>query len=222
MTRARYVVTAAVTLVATILAMDPAHAQEPPAETAETVEAAGTATATPAEGAPRRAPRQSWTADRRDFSVGDVITVLVDEQTLATATSGDYATDQRQRDLVASAGSSLAAFPRGSASLGSVNDAESRQRGQSTRQNRFVGEVTVRVVAIENGLLRIEGGRTTSVDRSVHEMTLTGWVRPQDVTATNVVESWRVGDANLVYASSGNLGKPRGGILGRIVGALWP
>lgn len=208
--------TAAATLAATLLPMALAHAQEPQADTT------GAVPVTITESAPQRAPRQSWTADRRDFSVGDVITVLIDEQTLATATSGDYAADQRQRDLAASASTSLAAFPRGSASLGSVNDAESRQRGQSTRQNRFVGEVTVRVMAIENGLLRIEGGRTTSVDRSVHEMTLTGWVRPQDVTPTNVVESWRVGDANLVYASSGNLGKPRGGILGRIVGAIWP
>lgn len=216
MTGIRYVTTAAAMLAASIPPMSLAHAQESPADTA------GIATATIVGSVSQRAPRQSWTADRRDFSVGDVITVLIDERTLATATSGEYAEDQRTRDLVARANIPLAVGPRGSASLGSVNDAESRQRGQSTRQNRFVGEVTVRVVSIDSGLLRIEGGRTTKVDRNVQEMTLTGWVRPQDVTATNVVESWRVGDANLVYASSGNLGRPRGGIIGRIVGAIWP
>src|SRR5690606_15548352 len=99
----------------------------------------------------------------------------------------------------------------GSVGLGSINDAESRQRGESVRRNRFVGEMTVRVVAIENGLLHVSGGRTTSVDEDTQEMTLTGWVRAQDVSHNNLVESWRIGDAEIVYASTGSLGKPRGG-----------
>jgi hypothetical protein len=35
-----------------------------------------------------------------------------------------------------------------------------------------------------------------------------------------VVDSWRVADAELVYTSSGQ--RPRGGILGRMLGAIWP
>jgi len=174
------------------------------------------------EVSPQRAARQSWTSDRRSFAVGDVITVLIDEQTMATATTGDYAADRRRRDLGTSVSTSIAAFPRGGASIGSANDAESRQRGEATRQNRFVGEMTVRVVAAENGLLQVEGERTTSVDRNVQAMTLTGWIRPQDVSEFNLIESWRIGDASLTYTSSGNMGRPRGGIIGRLLGMIWP
>src|SRR5258705_10481160 len=37
----------------------------------------------------------SWTADRREYAVGDVITVLVSEATLATATKSQTGTDQQ-------------------------------------------------------------------------------------------------------------------------------
>ncbi len=170
-----------------------------------------------------RAARTSWTADRRVYGVGDVITVLIDEQTLATATTGNFASDRRSRDMLASGNQTISSsFPGASVGLGSVNDAESRQRGESVRRNRFVGEMTVRVVAVENGLLHVSGSRTTSVDKDAQEMTLSGWVRPQDVSYNNLVESWRIGDAEILYASSGRLGKPRGGFITRFIGWLWP
>ena len=200
---------------AILLCAGPANGQETPGDSAAIVK--------PAPGTTYpRAPRQSWTADRRAFAVGDVITVLIDEQTIATAAAGNYAADQRFRDLAANVGTSYSGYSRASASLGTVNDAESRQRGEATRRNRFVGEITVRVVGVEGGLLRIEGSRRTSVDDNVQEMKLTGWVRPQDVTPDNLVESWRIGDADLTYTSSGDLNKPRGGFITRLLGAIWP
>jgi flagellar L-ring protein precursor FlgH len=172
--------------------------------------------------APRPA-RASWTADRRSYGVGDVITVLIDEQTLATATTGNFASDRRSRDLFASGEQTITnSYPGASVGVGSINDAESRQRGESLRRNRFVGEMTVRVVAVENGLLHVSGSRTTSVDKDTQEMMLTGWVRPEDVSYNNLVESWRIGDAEIRYASSGRLGKPRGGFITRFIGWLWP
>lgn len=167
--------------------------------------------------------RRSWTADRMEFAIGDVITVLIDERTLASATTGDIALDRRSRDLFATADQSVStAFPRMVGRLGSTNDAESRQRGESVRQNRFVGEMTARVVAVENGFLQIRGERNTSVDRNQQTMSLTGWVRAQDISPDNLIESWRIGDAEILYASNGNLGKPRGGFITRFIGWIWP
>ena len=216
MTTARHAAMALVAAIAILFQAGPAGGQAEPGDSTAAVEPAS------GQGAVHRAPRQSWTADRRAFTVGDVITVLIDEQTIATASSGDYAADQRFRDLAANVSTSSESYGRAAASLGSVNDAESRQRGEATRRNRFVGEITVRVVGIEGGLLRIEGSRRTAVDRNIQEMTITGWVRPQDVSSSNLVESWRIGDANLNYTSSGDLGKPRGGIITRLLGAIWP
>jgi flagellar L-ring protein precursor FlgH len=63
--------------------------------------------------------------------------------------------------------------------------------------------------------------KVIDVDRNKQEMTLSGLVRPQDVDSRDVVESSSIADARLVYISKG-LDRPRSGILGRIVGIIWP
>jgi flagellar basal body L-ring protein FlgH len=47
-------------------------------------------------------------------------------------------------------------------------------------------------------------------------------VRAQDITSRNLVESWRLANAELIYASTGDLGKPKKSMLSRILGMLWP
>lgn len=178
-----------------------------------------------AQGAPTRTARQSWTADRRDFAVGDVITVLVDESTLAATNKGDLSSDRRYRDATVAVGGRMpsAPLPSVGADFGTQNDAESRQRGEVTRQSRFRAEMTVRVTEIEpGGRLRVEGTKVVSVDKNREELSLRGWVRAQDVSADNLIESHRVGDAEIVYSSKGSLGKPKGGMISKLLGALWP
>ena len=181
------------------------------------------AAAADAQTATRR-PRQSWTADRRDFAIGDVVTIVVDEYTLASANKGNSASDRRSRDLGVGVSQSVSAsIPSVSADVGTFSDAESRSRGEATRQNRFQGEMTVRVTGVEpSGLLRIEGTKVISVDDHREELTLTGFLRPEDISPQNLVDSWRVGDAELVYTSEGGLAEPKSGILGRILGKIWP
>lgn len=176
----------------------------------------------PADSQPaRRAPR-SWTSDRRDFAVGDIITVIVDERTAASANKATVATDQKRRKLGADA--SLPA-PSGGKNVGitSSNDGESRQNGQATRGNDFIGEISVKVIAISpEGNLQVKGSKTVDVDKNKQVMTLTGWLRPQDVTATDYAQSSRIADAQIVYQSEGSLGKPRSGFLTRVLGVIWP
>lgn len=175
--------------------------------------------------APPTPSRQSWTSDRRDFRVGDVITVLVDEYTLATANQGTFSSDRRLRDARVDVRQSVVtSVPSGGgADFSSANAAESRQRGEAVRQNRFQGEMTVRVLEIDpTGLLRIEGTKVVNIDKNREELVMRGWVRPQDVSSQNLLDSWRVGDAELVYSSKGPLSRPRGGIISRIIGIIWP
>lgn len=200
-----------------LLAAAAAHAQAPTPPAA----APAAAAAAPAEPAART--RQSWTSPRRSFGVGDVVTVLVDDYTLASASTSNTASDTRRRDLGLDART-----PGGgaamSADIGTRNDADSRQRGEATRQNRFQSEMSVRVVAIDpqSGLLQLKGTKLVDVDKNKQEISFTGWVRPQDVSAQNSVDSWRVADAQLLYTGQGPLGKPKGGIVGRVLGMVWP
>lgn len=176
----------------------------------------------PADSTPARRPPRSWTSDRRDFAVGDIITVLVDERTAASANKVNTATDQKRRKLGADA--NLPAPAAGKRiSIESSNDGESRQRGEASRANHFVGEISVKIIAIsEEGTLQVKGSKTVDVDKNKQVMTLTGWLRPQDVTSTDYAASSRIADAQIVYQAQGSLGKPRSGILTRVLGAIWP
>ncbi len=197
------------------------RAQTPPtgAAAAPTTSAASaTAPATAPANAPR--PRVSWTSDRRDFVVGDLITVLIDDYTVSTAVKENTATDSRTRGLGLNA-----QLPTNSKNVGldTRNSADQSQRGSARRENRFQNEMSVRIVAVApNGLLQLKGTKNIDVDKSGQNIEFTGWVRPQDISATNMVESNRVADAKLGYLSPGPLGKPKQGIISKVLGGLWP
>lgn len=204
-------------LLALLLAAPAAYAQDAPA--------AETAAAEVPQTAPSRPRRQSWTSSRRSFIEGDVLTVLVDEHTLAAALTGANNSDRRYRDLGVSVGGGAGMpIPDIDAEIGTTNSAESRQRGDLTRENRFRGEMSVRIVEIDarTGLMRIEGTKIVAVDKHREELTLTGWARPQDVSHANLLDSWRVADAELLYTSTGNLGKPSQSMIARILSIFWP
>lgn len=170
--------------------------------------------------APVIPPRASWTADRRTFVVGDIITVLVDDYTITTAVKENISTDSRTRGL-----SVNARLPEASKSVGldSRNAADQTQRGQARRENRFQNELSVRVTAIgPNGLLQVRGTKTIDVDKAKQDIAFTGWVRPQDVSSTNLVESSRVADLQIGYVSPGPLGKPKQSLVSKILGVIWP
>ena len=165
-------------------------------------------------------PRESWTADRRNFVVGDIITILIDDYTISTAVKENTATDNRTRGL-----SVNARLPTSSKQVGldARNTADQQQRGQARRENRFQNEMSVRVVAVgPNGLLQVKGTKKIDVDKALQDIVFTGWVRAQDVSTSNVIESSRVADAQLGYASPGPLGTPKQGMITKILGALWP
>src|SRR5690606_9670679 len=141
--------------------------------------------------APATPVRRSWVTDRRAFNVGDVITVLIDDYTISTAVKDNVASDTRSKNLgitfrLPSSGSK-------SGGLDGRNDANTQQRGSLRRENRFQNEMSVRVVATgANGLMQLRGTKDITVDKALQSIVLEGWVRAQDVSSQNTVESFRV------------------------------
>jgi flagellar L-ring protein precursor FlgH len=168
----------------------------------------------------------SWTADRKDYAVGDVITVLVTEATLATATKSQSGTDQQSRanDMdIEPPKIGTTSLPSLAATMGMNKKSSSSQAGDAKRGVNFKGDISVRVVAIDkNGQVQIKGTKVVDVDKNKQTLDFSGWIRPQDVTLDNIVSSDRVADASLQYSLSGDLGKTRGGIIGRILNVFWP
>lgn len=175
--------------------------------------------------APQRRPGlASWTTDRRDFRVGDVVTILVDELTIASADKSNFDEQGRSTDgsLAGTFNSPSGTGQRGDVSFRTRLDSESAVRGQARRRDVLTTELSARVVAVEAGVLKLEGSRTLRIDKAEQRVTITGWARPHDISARNLVESWRLADAELFYESKGDLGKPKKGIFTRILGVLWP
>ena len=204
---------------ASVLAAQAPAARAAQAATAKTG-TAQTVPATPGLTSTAVAGRQSWLSDRRDYHLGDIVTVLVDEYTLTSLDKEVNATENRQRNL----GLGIST-PSSSKSFGinSNNGNRSQNSGLDARTNRLTTDMSARVVAIgPNGVMQLRGTKQIKVEESKVNLVLTGWVRVQDVAPDNSIQSFRMADADLDYEAEGPLGKAKSGIIGRLLGAFWP
>jgi flagellar L-ring protein precursor FlgH len=173
------------------------------------------------QGAPAPA-RASWVSDRTAFRVGEILTVILDEQTFARERISQVATaDRSQR---ANAGLKVnfdAENTDGTGNFEAGIKGESRDVGELNRQGDLSGVLSVRVIAVDAaGVAEIEGNKVLDVDGRKQETTLHGFIRPEDVSASNIVFSSCIAGAEISY--KGKKMKPRRGIIGRIVSLLWP
>jgi len=171
--------------------------------------------------APPPAPaRASWLTDSVDLAPGAVLTVIIDEQTTARERVTEVGSNRRSlRAQVSAEADGESAL--GSSGLDSQWDNDSREIGEANRQGDLIGVLSVRVTSVTvNGIAEIEGRKTTTVDGREQTMTLTGFVRPEDVTSTNTVYSSQI--ANLAIEYQGKKIGPKLGILGKIISILWP
>ncbi len=164
--------------------------------------------------------RQSWTSDRRDYHLGDIVTILVDEYTLTSLDKQVNARESRRRTLGFGLNTPSSSKEFG---INSNNDNDSQNSGLDARTNRLTTEMSARVVSIApNGIMQLKGAKAINVEQSKVNLTLSGWVRTQDVSPQNIVQSYRLADAQLDYQAEGPLGKAKSGIIGRLLGAFWP
>lgn len=168
----------------------------------------------------RPAP-SSWTTDTRELRVGDIITVYINDAVIASARKSQSGRDNTDRDL----GFSLAtpgAEPT-SATFGDGKRASSDQSGDMSRTSALATTVSVRIVSrTPDGAYSVKGTRSLNVDKNQQDIAVEGLLRPQDVSVNNEADGDRLANAKIVVTQKGRLGKTRGGIVGRILGLVWP
>jgi flagellar L-ring protein precursor FlgH len=103
-------------------------------------------------------------------------------------------------------------------------DSEFEGDGSTDRSGKLKATITVRVVdVLPDGNLRIAGSREIAVNNERQFITLTGFVRPEDVDYTNTVLSTYISDARIVYSGSGIVNdRQRPGWMMRTLDAIWP
>jgi flagellar L-ring protein precursor FlgH len=139
------------------------------------------------------------TADQRARRAGDLITVLVVENSSATSTANTSAV----RD--ANVGFDLQAPFGGRAGSMKFNN-QTDGRGQTVRQGKVLASITVVVREIaSNGDLLIAGEQMLEVNNERQQIRVEGRIRQQDIADTNTVSSTRIADAKISYVGEGDL-----------------
>jgi len=141
------------------------------------------------------------------FKTGDVITVIILETTTAqhkagtdTSAKDDLSiqfrhTIQRLRPLMA---------PDKTHAVTGSGAHTYAGAGGTTRTSKVQAKIAAVVEKIlPNGNLIISGNHKMEVNEELQEITLTGVVRPKDVTLYNTVYSYQVADANVSIRGTG-------------------
>jgi flagellar L-ring protein precursor FlgH len=170
--------------------------------------------------------------DIRARGVNDIVTILVVEQSSSSVTANTTTTKDSNRS--ANINNMPTIFDPVTRKIlrptdDSSGDGDSysleisgqyahQGSGNIDRTDRVSGQIAARVVKVlENGNLLIEGRRAIVVNNETQVMTISGVVRPQDVTAENTVLSTQIADAEIQMEGRGVLADAqRPGILFRL------
>jgi len=155
---------------------------------------------------------KSMFVDKRGAGVGDILTVVVQENT--TANKNNETKTERQSSLNAAITSFL--YSPGSSGLltkgGTLpamqytSDHKHDGTGAINNSESIVAHVAVRIVdVLPNGNLVIEGKRETSFGGERQTIILRGLVRSDDVAGDNTVLSYNVADATIQIIGKGTV-----------------
>ncbi len=140
------------------------------------------------------------TGDSKAHRVGDLLTVQVLENSIATSSS-DIAT-RRKNNVNAEVSHGLGK----SGQFGLTANGDFDGGGSTQRTNKFLTILTVSVVAVlPNGDLMVAGEQLLNLNDEQQKVNLEGRVRPNDITDGNVVISSRLADARITYLGEGEI-----------------
>ncbi|NLW56595.1 MAG: flagellar basal body L-ring protein FlgH [Firmicutes bacterium] len=132
----------------------------------------------------------------RQFAVGELLTIIISEQTSATSRTGANTGEESSVVVGPGAGILTNLLPY---LQGSVESSYGASAG-TNKTGSLKAQLTVRIVAIdEHGNLSFEGSKEIKVNEDVQRLTFVGTVRSEDVRPDNTVYSTYVAEARIDY-----------------------
>ncbi len=175
--------------------------------------------------------------------VGDVITVLLTENTNATKTANSQYEKKSQETLpepnIFGTGTNNQAewkFPKqlpiplqttAHLGLGTTINGDTKFTGTAngTQQNQLIGKVSVMVTKIyPNGNMHVRGEKWININEGDEFVRVSGIIRQEDVSSENTIDSNRIADARITYSGTGafaNSSKP-GWLMKVLTSPWWP
>lgn len=141
--------------------------------------------------------------DRRPRAVGDILTIVLDEEVSASKNS------QSNADRTGSSSLELDQLPDVLDTLAEYGfdisgNSDFAGGGGSRANNTFTGTITVSVLELmNNGNLRVRGEKQIAINQGTEFIRFSGVVDPRTVTAQNTVPSTKIADARIEYVGDG-------------------
>ena len=144
-----------------------------------------------------------FATDRRAGQIGDILTVALSEnftasksQSASSAKSDSFKVDLP--NLLDPAGDQ--------ALLDSGAETAFSESGSAAQTNSLRGEISVTVMRVfSNGNMEIMGQKKLHLNNGNEYVRLSGMIRPQDISANNVVQSSRIANAQIAYLGVGDV-----------------
>jgi flagellar L-ring protein precursor FlgH len=174
---------------------------------------------TPSYGSPNslwRTGARTFFNDQRAGKVGDILTVLITIDDSAQVSNATV----RERKVGSSAGvphflgleSSLGKYLPKAFDPANAIDATSDNTNSGTGTVNRAEKINLTVAAVvskvlPNGNLVIQGRQEVKTNAEVRELTVSGIVRPEDISSSNTISHTQIAEARIAYDGRGDLSR---------------
>jgi flagellar L-ring protein precursor FlgH len=153
----------------------------------------------------------------RNYRVGDLITVMLDESTRAIRKQTGTVKREASNDVIPSGLVNKALrIPskifgsKGDGALEGLNlnssNIASTGEGSADQNASLTGAVSVTVVEVlSNGNLMVRGEKQLALTEGAEVIQVSGIIRPEDVSPNNMVQSRRLANAQIAYRGTGDM-----------------
>jgi flagellar L-ring protein precursor FlgH len=155
---------------------------------------------------------RSIVGDKRAVAVGDILSIVVQENNSAskdnqTKTSKQTAVDASISSFLYSPAASGLLTKKGQLPALKFDAKNSFDGGGSINNSeKIIARISVQVVdVLPNKNLVVEGKRQTSFSGESQDVILRGVVRPEDIAANNTLFSYNIADATIKFVSKGTV-----------------
>lgn len=141
--------------------------------------------------------------DRRPRTIGDILTIVLDEEVSASKNSQSNANRTGSSSLeLAQLPDILDVLAEYGFDVSGASDFAGG--GGSQANNSFTGTITVSVLEVmNNGNMRVRGEKQIAINQGTEFIRFSGVVNPRTITAQNTVPSTQVADARIEYVGDG-------------------
>ncbi|QFU23508.1 flagellar basal body L-ring protein FlgH [Shewanella eurypsychrophilus] len=165
-------------------------------------------------------------SDIKALKVGDIITVILMEQTQATKSASNEikkGTDLSLDPIYAGGGNiTIGGQPIDLKYKDSMN---TKRESDADQSNSLSGSISANVMQVlNNGNLVIRGEKWISINNGDEFVRITGVVRSQDIRPDNTIDSPRVANARIQYSGTGTFADVQkvGWLSSFFMGSWWP